>query len=126
MDNLILNIPIPPSENVKTSPVYIIYRGGYVVIGIMGKTLSEPRTVGWLGQYHFELSPTRQYTSAWLADFGELPHNLSGISTRSYKSVEECLIQNPSQWDKNGYLNFSGKDVKIFTDMESVISEWLS
>jgi len=126
MENLILDIPIPQSENIKISPVYIIYRGGYVVVGIMGKTLSEPRAVGWLGQYHFDLSP-RQYTSAWLADFGELPKHLDGgIQTRSYKSVEECLIKNPSQWDKSGYLSFSGKDVKIFTDMKTVINEWLS
>ncbi len=91
----------------------------------MGKTLSEPRAVGWLGQYHFELSPHR-WSSAWLANFGELPHNLSGIETRSYKTVEECLIHNPSQWDKRGYLNFKGTDIRLFSDMNQVIQEWLS
>ncbi|HEY9704090.1 MAG TPA: hypothetical protein V6C58_16690, partial [Allocoleopsis sp.] len=101
-----------------------IYRSGYVVVGIMGKTLTEPRAVGWLGQYHFLLSPTRQYTSAWLADFGELPKNLNGIETRQYKTVEECLIHNPPQWDKKGYLTFTGKDVKIFASMEEVVKEW--
>ncbi|HEY9701234.1 MAG TPA: hypothetical protein V6C58_02255, partial [Allocoleopsis sp.] len=60
MENLILNIPIPECDNIKIQPVYIIYRSGYVVVGIMGKTLTEPRAVGWLGQYHFLLSPTRQ------------------------------------------------------------------
>ena len=123
MDNLILDIPIPKSDNIKTSPVYIIYRSGYVVVGIMGKTLTEPRAVGWLGQYHFLLSP-RQWSSAWLADFGELSNVPNGIEIRKYKTVEECLTHNPPQWDKKGYLLFKGIDVKIFTNIDEVIKEW--
>ena len=123
MTDLILDIDTPETPNfTKSPPYYIIFHGGYTVVGVMGKIVHEnkPPLIGWLGRYDFLLSPNRLH-EGWLASF--YGHSYGGdILTKYYKTVADCLKDNPMFWSK--YLRCKFTDLKPFISMENVYNEW--